>query len=446
MTEYHAKRLPTHLGPAAWNSILEKQPAPRQLVEDISVDFAIVGAGFAGLAAARRLTQLAPGSRIALLDAGRVAEGASGRNSGFMIDLPHELTSNDYAGSGDDRKLISFNRQAQAFAAGAVEDYEIRPDFFDACGRVNGAAGPAADARNDSYKRHLDVLGEPSELLDGQQMTELTGSHHYISGLYTPGTVVLQPAGYVRGFADGIARSGVSMFENSPVKKITREGTAWRLATPDATVRATKAILTVNGHLESFGIERGRLIQLFLFAGMTPELDANALARLGGQSRWGITPSAPTGTTVRRIDRALGGNRIVARTCAVVKPDTRPSRASLARAARVLQRKFDQRFPQLAGVNMEHVWAGHLCLSMNRVAVMREIEPNLFSGCVQNGLGTARGTLTGIGAAELACGVTSDITKHFTAEDRPGRLPPQPFQQLGANALIRWKEWRARDE
>ena len=446
MTVFEARRLPAHLGPAAWNCILGAQPKARKLDEDQTADFAVVGAGFAGLAAARRLTQLAPGARILLLDAGRVAEGASGRNSGFMIDLPHELTSEDYAGTGDDREIIALNRQAQAFAASAVEDYEIKPDYFDSCGRVNGAAGAAADARNHSYKRHLDVLGERSEMLDAHQMEYLTGSRHYVSGLYTPGTIVLQPAGFVRGLAAGLDRSGVKLFENSPVTAMTREGATWRLTTPGASVLTTKVILTVNGHLESFGIERGRLIQLFLFAAMTPELDADALARLGGQSRWGITPSSPTGTTVRRIDRALGGNRIVARTCAVVKPDTRPSRASLKRAARVLQRKFDQRFPKLAGTEMEHVWAGHLCLSMNRVAVMREIEQNLFSGCVQNGLGTARGTLTGIGAAELACGVTSDITRHFTAEDRPRRLPPQPFQQWGANALIRWKEWRARDE
>ncbi len=89
---------------------------------------------------------------------------------------------------------------------------------------------------------------------------------------------------------------------------------------------------------------------------------------------------------------------------------------------------------------------GHLCLSLNGVSVMRKLDDGLYSGCVQNGLGTARGTLTGIGAAELACGTTSDITRHFTAEARPRRLPPQPFQQIGANAVLRMKEWRARHE
>jgi hypothetical protein len=94
---------------------------------------------------------------------------------------------------------------------------------------------------------------------------------------------------------------------------------------------------------------------------------------------------------------------------------------------------------------MEYAWAGHLCLTLNGVSVMRKLDDGLYSGCVQNGLGTARGTLTGIGAAELACGATSDITAHFTAEDRPKRLPPRPLSDIGANAVtLRWKEWRAR--
>jgi hypothetical protein len=61
-------------------------------------------------------------------------------------------------------------------------------------------------------------------------------------------------------------------------------------------------------------------MQLFLYAVMTPELDADALARLGGRPRWGITPSDPMGTTMRRIDTGQGGNRIVTRTCATLNP------------------------------------------------------------------------------------------------------------------------------
>jgi glycine/D-amino acid oxidase-like deaminating enzyme len=431
---------------AAWNSILQPQAPPQLLKGSVKADFAIVGAGFAGLSAARRLLQIDNSLQIVLVDAGRIAEGSAGRNSGFMIDLPHELTSEHYAGSGDDRALIALNRKAIAFAREAVCDYHIDPNYFDPAGKVNGAASARADAHNRSYAEHLSGLGEDYELLDGKQMTELTGSRHYLAGLFTPGTVMLQPAGYIRGLAGGLRQQGVRIFEESPVLSFAREGASWKLLTPAGSISAAKIILTVNGHLESFGYERDRLMQLFLFAVMTPELDDDACRKLGGRSRWGITPSDPMGTTLRRIDTGQGGNRIVTRTCAVLKPDMRLSPASVARAAGVMQRKFDRRFPQLAGLKMEYSWAGHLCLSLNGVAVMRELEDGVYSGCVQNGLGTARGTLTGIGAAELACGIASDITRHFGAEARPRKLPPQPFREIGANAVLRWKEWRASEE
>ena len=70
----------------------------------------------------------------------------------------------------------------------------------------------------------------------------------------------------------------------------------------------------------------------------------------------------------------------------------------------------------------------------------------MFAGCVQNGLGTTRGTLTGIAVAEQAFGAQSDITRHFEAQALPTRLPPTTVRDAGANAVLRWKEWKARAE
>jgi glycine/D-amino acid oxidase-like deaminating enzyme len=76
--------------------------------------------GFAGLSAARRLLQLDPELKVTVLDALDIAVGSAGRNSGFMIDLPHDLATQDYAGRGDETSLIALNRTAIAFAQ-AVE-------------------------------------------------------------------------------------------------------------------------------------------------------------------------------------------------------------------------------------------------------------------------------------------------------------------------------------
>ncbi len=446
MTAYTARCLPVHHGKAAWNAILGPQTTFPELADERTADFVVIGAGFAGLTAAHRLTQLQPDARITVLEASQIAEGAAGRNSGFMIDLPHDLASEDYAGSGDDRALIALNRQAISFGRDIVETYGIDRSFFDEVGKINGAVSDRAHGQNLSYTNHLNALGEASEMLDKQQMQEITGSVYYRSGLYTPGTVMLQPAGYIRGLAAGLARRGVVIHERSPAVAFSQNGNDWRVQTPNGSVTTGRVILSVNGHLESFGFAKGRLMQLFLFASMTNEIDTAALQRLGGHPRWGITPSDPMGTTMRRIDSAQGGNRIVTRTCAVLRPDMAPRSADMIRTAKTHRRKFDLRFPQLAGTPMQYSWAGHLCLSLNGVSVTGEIERGVFSACVQNGLGTARGTLTGIAAAELACGSESDITRHFAGQEQPRKLPPQPFQQIGANALLRWKEWRATDE
>lgn len=446
MTRYQARRLPSHRGVSGWDAILPRRVSGAKLDRDQTVDFTVIGGGFAGMAAARRLLQLAPGSKIAVLEAGRIAEGASGRNSGFMIDLPHELISDDYVGLGDDRAVIALNRQALAFSGGAVEEYGIDANYFDRAGKINGAASATADAYNFSYGAHLASLGESSERLDSRQMHEVTGSWHYRSGLYTSGTVMLQPAGFMRGMADGLRRSGVQIFEQSPVIGFEGEGSGWSVMTPLARLSSGRIVLTVNGHLESFGFARGRLMHIFLFATMTRELDVEALARLGGQNRWGITPSDPMGTTMRKIDSGQGGNRIVTRTCAVLRSGMLATGSDSRRAGKIMRDKFEGRFPQLLGMSMEHSWSGHLCLTMNGVSVMGEIARGIYSGCVQNGLGTVRGTLTGIGAAELACGVESEITRYFSGEGRPKRLLPRAVRDFGANAVLRWKERKARQE
>ncbi|MFA5537869.1 MAG: FAD-binding oxidoreductase [Gemmobacter sp.] len=444
---YRASRLPRLSGPPAWDLLLGPRPLFPVLEGRERADFAIIGGGFAGLSAARRLLQLAPQARIALVEAGQIAQGSQGRNSGFMIDLPHELTSEDYAGesSSADLEITMLNRQAIAFAAEAVEEYAIPPAWFRRDGKVNGAVSDHAHAQNLAYARHLETLSEHSEMLDRKAMKELTGSGHYNSGLFTPGTVMLQPAGYIRGLMNGLSRQA-AIYENSPVVALTRLAQGWSVETPSGQIEAQKVIMAHNGHLESFGFSRGRLMHVFLFACMTEELSQDALRRLGGAEYWGVTPSDPMGTTMRRISSAQGGNRIVTRTMAKFLPGMKVTPGQTRRAQRIMRGKFDARFPQLADVGMEYVWSGHLCLTRNNVSVTGRLEPGLYAACVDNGLGTTRSTLIGIAAAETAMGLESDITRHFAAEPCPPKLPPAPLAKIGANLFLRWKEWRARDE
>ena len=100
VTRHRVKRLPVDTGRSGWEAISRRTLPVRTLDADETADWLVIGAGFAGLSAARRLTQPRPGERIVVLDARELAQGPAGRNSGFMIDVPHNLSSGEYS-SGD---------------------------------------------------------------------------------------------------------------------------------------------------------------------------------------------------------------------------------------------------------------------------------------------------------------------------------------------------------
>lgn len=436
------RRLPRDPGPAGWNRLLPDPKPPTSLEGKVTADWLVIGAGFAGLAAAHRLAKEMPGDRIVVLDAVRVGDGPAGRNSGFMVDLPHDLTSDDYGGALESDLLqTQDNRRGIAHAKAMAEEYDLGSEAFVASGKINGAASAKGVAHNASFAQHLTAMGEAFETYDAAQMREITGTDYYQNGLFTPGTAIIQPALFVRGVAAGLSSNSVSIHENSPVTKLERAGD-WVATTPQGQVSAPRVILAVNGHLNSFGYLPNRLMHVFTYASMTRRLTDDEVAKLGGRDIWGITPADPLGTTVRRIS-GIGGDRIIIRNRFTFDPSLEVSDARIGTVARTHDRAFAARFPMLQGVSMEYRWGGRLCLSRNNVQAVGELDDGLYSACCQNGLGTAKGTLAGGLAAELALGQTSPALKRALASDAPTRLPPSPIAQIGANAYLKWHELRA---
>ena len=455
MTTIHkARRLPRDPGPAAWNSILPDVPAYEKLEDNITCDWLIIGAGYAGLSAAKRLRELRGGDDIVVIDATRVAHGPAGRNSGFMIDLPHDLSSDQYTSSIDrDLTQIRLNRQAIEFAKNIAQEYDLAEEAVDASGRINGAADDNGLKHNRKYAQHLSQLGEAFEEYDAKQMRMVTGSDFYATGLYMPGTVLLQPALYIRGLADGLtnrlkhktAKSPITIYENTPALMMVKEGSGWQVKTPQGTISTPKIIMAVNGHAESFGFYKNQLMHVFTYASMTKPMSADQLKKLGGAPRWGITPSDPMGSTVRRIS-GEGGDRIVVRNRWSFDPSMEVSTAKIARYGRDQDKGFLRRFPMLADLEMEYRWSGRLCLSYNSVPAFGEVDENIISACCQNGLGTSKGTLAGIAAAEMVVQANSSLADELLSSDAPKKLPPKPLAWLGANASIKWREFQGRAE
>ncbi|MEZ5873248.1 MAG: FAD-binding oxidoreductase [Nitratireductor sp.] len=443
MAEITVSRLPMDPGPAAWNDILPKANPYPALEGNQAFDVVIIGAGFAGLSTARRLLQIDPKLAIAIVDARRVGEGPAGRNSGFMIDLPHNLVSSDYAGDqGHDLQQTTMNRHAISFARQAASEYGMEAEALQPVGKINAAAGTRGVRHNQTYAGHLARLGEPFELLDARQMQEICGSPYYRNGLFTPGTVMLQPALYVRRLAEGLVRDGITILENSPVNGMRRQGNDWTASTLSGSITAGKVVLATNGHVESFGFFERRLMHVYLYASMSAPLSAEQIRTLGGTDNWAFTPSDPFGSTIRKITGG-SGTRIVVRNGISWAPDRTISPTILDHMKKQHDRSFRMRFGAIADVPMQFRWGGLLCMSRNAVPAFGEIDNNLYSACCQNGLGTAMGTLSGMATAEKLMGSDSALVRFFEGLEPPALLPREPFLGIGARAHLRFGEFRA---
>ena len=119
MPSISVSQLPVDNNSNGWSRMLKPRTAKAELVGEHKADWVVLGAGFAGLAATRRLAENRPQDRIILLEANDVGEGASGRNSGFAIDLPHNVGSSLAELEGSHRYM--------ALARAAIDYHETVP-------------------------------------------------------------------------------------------------------------------------------------------------------------------------------------------------------------------------------------------------------------------------------------------------------------------------------
>ncbi|MFT5706478.1 MAG: glycine/D-amino acid oxidase-like deaminating enzyme, partial [Oceanospirillaceae bacterium] len=212
-------------------------------------------------------------------------------------------------------------------------------------------------------------------------------------------------------------------------------------------IKAQKIILAVNGHIESFGFLKRRLLHVFTYASMSEALNKEQLRSLGGSTDWGVLPADPMGTTVRKISDYQGsGDRITVRNHFTFNPSLQISQQEIAAIVKKHDKSFAARFPMLSDVSMQYRWGGRLCLSLNSVPAFGELETGIYAAACQNGLGTVKGTLSGKLAAELAVlGPTEEVAEYLSFE-QPKKLPPQPFLSLGVNANLAYKQWLAGKE
>ena len=279
--------------------MLPERIATPSLSANMAVDTAIIGAGYTGISAAKRMHELAPSDEIAIIDSSEIGEGNPGRNSGFLLEI---ALANDADPSQLDR-MRQCNKLIAASLGKIVKTVENSSIDcqLKRMGTYRGAAGRQGLKSLHQYAAFLEAAELPYRDLNREEMEQHLGTQFYQRGLYSPHCYLAQPAALIRCLADELPDK-IHLFENTPAISLKQSSGRWLIKTANGEISAKKVMLANNAFAKSLGIGMSQLVAMYTYAGITPVLDPAVLQTLGSDTSWGLLPTHRLGSTLRKTE------------------------------------------------------------------------------------------------------------------------------------------------
>jgi gamma-glutamylputrescine oxidase len=329
-----------------------------ELAETIDCDVCVIGAGIAGCSAALHLA--GRGYGVVLLEAQRVAWGASGRNGGQA--LPGFAASRDKL-----RRLIGPNAARAAWDTSVeglrlmrelIAKHRIECDWVD--GHMLAALKPRHETEliEEMQELHSEYGYNSGRYLSLEETRSLIASKRYIGALYDANAGHLHPVKYTRGLAAAAEAAGVRLYESTRALALstpTRAGPTI-VRTTRGSVRSRFTVLCGNVYLRDTAPQlRSKIMGVSTYIVATAPLAADRARRL-------IANEAAVSDMNWVLDyfrlsadrRLLFGGRVNYSDLASFDAPT----ATRKRLLRV--------FPQLADLPIEYSWGGYVDITLNR--------------------------------------------------------------------------------
>ncbi len=323
-------------------------------------DVVVVGGGLTGLSAALALAER--GADVRLLEAGRIAGEASGRNGGHC----NNGLAVDFGGVAARFGVERAREMYRAFddAVCLVETLAARHAIdcdFRRSGKLKLAAKPA---HFEAMQRAREVLAREVDpdtaILTRKDLSGEIGSDLFHGGLLMRRSASLHVGRFAIGMAEAAAGAGASIHQNAPVVGIARTAGGFTVATPRGSIFTREVVLATGVSAKGpFSWIRRRIVPVGSFIIVTEPLTPGLVEAL--------LPGRRTYTTSRHIgnyfrmtadDRLVFGGRA---RFAMSNP------ASDLKSGAVLKRQLGALLPPLADVRIDHCWGGLVDLTADRL-------------------------------------------------------------------------------
>ncbi|MFN3658923.1 MAG: NAD(P)/FAD-dependent oxidoreductase [Pseudolabrys sp.] len=372
-------------------------PERPRLNFDLDVDVCVIGGGLAGLTTAREVARR--GWSVAVLEAGRIAWAASGRNTGFVLPGfgAHIGDIVERVGLDHAIRLWSLSEQGLDYVRRTVEEGELPG--------VDLTPGWLHVSKTDNDREVLaDIerlrwIGADVEYWPAERVRAELANPRYFNAAHFRRAFHINPLNYAVGLAALAEQAGARIFEDSPAVEIDPAGVRKRIATPGGRVRAGQVVLAGNVQLGDLMPRlSATLLPITTFVMVTEPLGP----QLDEVIRWR--------GAVSDTNRADNHYRIV--------HGPGPGERRLQWSGRMRAWEMDERwfrrgliadirrnFPALGRVEAAYLWSGTLGRTVHRMPQIGEIESGLWvaSGFGGHGLNT-----TAMGGELIARGIVEN--------------------------------------
>ena len=424
----------------SWINDLSPRNSIQSLSKNLDSEWLIIGAGYTGLSAARKLGELYSNQKILLVDAQLAGEGASSRNSGYLVDT----TLND--GFTSNKELENYKKKTDIYKLGIeavkkfIKEYQVDCDWNE-CGKYFASSKIEDKKILENFSKTLSKLDFKHSLMFNNDLTKRLGTNFYEVALHTKGGILLHPGKLVRAMIDTLPKN-VDLFENSCLLNWKKVDDTILCNFQNGSIKTKKIIFATNGFLKSLGIKTNYNFPLTLTASMTRPLTKEEYENIGEPKEWGVLPVKPMGATIR-----LSKNkRILIRNTAEVHNPFKMSKLDLKKRSIKQKIGIKKRFPQLPDDIIQSTWSGVVSRTRNSSQVFEKIDNNIFVAGCYNGSGIGVGTLFGEQIAIKASNVETSEIKTIETQNKPTWLPPQPFLNLGVKSRLFYERIRAKSE
>ena len=392
-------------------------------------DVCVVGGGMSGLSAALELVGL--GYSVAVLEAGSIGAGASGRSGGqALIDVAcgyaklAELVGTEAADA-----IFGCSVEALELIRARVRRYQIDCDLR--AGTMLVAQKPRQDRE---LLEELEIFARQGQSLqhyDRAKLSEMLASPLYTSALYNPAGLHLHPLNYTLGLAAAAQGAGVELFTNSRMLSFDAHQKI-KVRCEHGLVHCRHLLLAGNCDLGRAAPRlRARIMPVGTYIAATRPLGAAAQDLIRNNTGVCDLNFVLDYFRLSADQRLLFGGRV-----SYSRRPPRDLRRSLrARIARV--------FPQIVDEPLEYAWGGYVDITRNRAPDFGRLARNVYYLQGFSGHGVALSNIAGKLVAEAIHQDSArfDIFSKIPHKEFPGgEWLRTPLLVLGM-AWYRLRDW-----